>query len=202
MESDELDPEIWVSQSEAARRLSEAGDVVTQQQLSRYLETWPELERVDQGRRKAMLVNFPALQKHRRENIRVQEAKAPTPGADDDASAQLRLRERSAAAELREFELARVKGEVISRADALRAIRLAAVSLRQAHQRTRFERAERLDGARDVRAKVGVLTEQDEAVERAFSEALSKLASDTETAGDDDSEDDDDARSVIEGLTA
>lgn len=176
----------WCSQSEASRRLSDAGDAITQQQLSRYLDRYPEIPRKDQGNGRAMLVDFDALKRHREQNIRVQEAKPTPSGADDDESAELRLRERRAAAELRELELARAKEEVIPRAAVVRAVQAAAVTLEQAFARSRFERAEALEAAGDTRSKAAVLEQQDFAVRDAFAQALNALASSDEGAETED----------------
>lgn len=177
-----LENDAWCSQSEAARRLTLAGDDVSQQQLSRYLDTWPEIPRKGGENGQAMLVDFTALAEHRRQNIRVQEAKEK-PEADDAAGAELRLRERRANAELREFELAKARGEVIARATVQRGVQAAAVALEQTMRATRHARAERLEAATDTRAKVIALEEQDRALQQAFAEALSRLAA--QESGDD-----------------
>lgn len=167
----------WCSQSEAARRLKAHGDDVSQPQISRYLDAWPEIPRRDQGAGQPMLVDFEALRAHRAENVLVQERQAAKTATEPDESADLRLRERRAAAELRELELARARDELIPRASVLRAVQAAALELQQAHRRTRFERAEALEATRDARAKVVKLEEQDGAIESAFARALSSLAS-------------------------
>jgi hypothetical protein len=167
----------WCSQSEAAQRLTDAGDPVSQQQISRYLTTWPEIPRKAGENGQPMLVDFEALKRHRAENIRVQEKSSTKSAGDDDDSAELRRRERLAQTELRELELAKARDEVIPRAAVDRAIQAAAVALQQAHRRSRFERADALEATNDTRAKVALLTEQDSAVEAAFAQALATLAS-------------------------
>lgn len=181
------DARTWFSQSECARQLNNAGDPVTQQVLSRYLERYPEIPRRLDGPKRSMLVDFEALREHRKQNVRVQEehaaaAAAPsslpapvTPPRDD--AADLRLRERRAAAEKAEFDLAKARGELIPLAAVERAIRAAGVELEHAFKSSRLERAEQLENSRDVRAKVAILVAQDDEVRTVFAAALLKLAS-------------------------
>lgn len=191
----------WLSQSECARRLNDLGDPVTQQVLSRYLERYPEIPQRTGGPKRATLVDFEALREHRLQNVRVQEERAASsaPGAAPatpprDDAADLRLRERRAAAEKAEFDLAKARGELLPRAAVERAIRAAGVELEHALKSTRLERAEQLENSRDVRAKVAILLGQDDAVREAFAAALLKLAS---GAADDEIERDADAGDAI-----
>lgn len=178
---------LWLSQKECERELTLRGDPVTQQVLSRYLERYPEIPRIDHGRRAPMEVDFNALYAHRQQNIAVGERharenapNAPAAGlADaprDDAAADLRMRERKAKAEAAEFELARARGELIPRAAVLRAIQAAGVELEQSQRTTLHQRAEALEGAKDTRARVAVLQAQDDEVRERFAAALVKLA--------------------------
>lgn len=166
----------WCSQSEAARRLTADGDTISQQQISRYLDRWPEIPRRPGENGQPMQVDYAALKLHRTQNVIVQERSGGKSGAADDEAAALRFRERSAAAELKELELARARDEVIPRAAVQRAIESAAVALMQTHRRTRFERADALEATPDQRAKVALLENQDSAVEAAFAQALAELA--------------------------
>jgi hypothetical protein len=181
------DAQPWLSQSECARRLNDLGDPVVQQVLSRYLERYPEIPRRADGPKRAVLVDFEALRAHRLQNVRVQEeraasssspASAPSPSSPPrDDAADLRLRERRAAAEKAEFDLAKARGELIPRAAVERAIRAAGVELEHAMKSTRLERAEQLENSRDARAKVAILLAQDDALREAFAAALIQLAS-------------------------
>lgn len=178
------DARTWLSQSECARQLNNLGDPVTQQVLSRYLERWPEIPRRADGPKRSVLVDFEALRAHRQQNVRVQEehaaaagASAPAAAPARDDAADLRLRERRAAAEKAEFDLAKARGELLPRAAVERAIRAAGVELEHAMKSTRLERAEQLENSRDVRAKVAILLQQDDGVRDAFAAALLKLAS-------------------------
>lgn len=181
------DASEWVSQSEAARRLTSAGDTISQQQVSRYLERWPEIPRQEQANGQPMLVDFAALSAHRAENVRVQERAAQKDGEEADESATLRLRERRAQAERAEFELAKARGALIPRDAVLRGILAAGDALRETHRTSRFARAEALEATNDARAKAALLAEQDQAVEQAFAAALSACA-EAEAADDDEEE--------------
>ncbi len=180
------DDDGWCSLEDARRRLADRGDVVSNQALSLYLKTYPEIPRRTGRGRAGMRVDFDALASHRAESIRVQDRAGPSA---EEAAADIRLRERRALAGLREFQLAERKGELITRTEVLRAVHGAAVSLTQLLQRTRYERAEALEGASGARAKAALLLEQDEAAQRAFSDALAALAG-GQTGDDGDTGDD------------
>lgn len=177
----------WLSQNECERELTLAGDPVTQQVLSRYLARYPEIPRIDHGRRAPMQVDFNALQAHRRNNIAVQEAAAretapsaaataPVDTGGGDLAADLRMRERLAKAEQAEFDLAKARGELLPRVAVLRGIQAAGVELDQSQRTTLHQRGEALLGAKDVRAIVAILQKQDDEVRTRFAAALGKLA--------------------------
>jgi hypothetical protein len=179
----------WCSQSEAAQRLSADGEAVSQQQISRYLQRYPEIPRREANNGQPMLVDFAALAAHRRQNIAVQEAKAAKNAGDGDEASELRLRERRANAEKAELELARARDELIPRASVLRAIQTAAVALEQTQRRTEFERAEALEATSDQRAKLGLIRSQDIAQREAFAHALTQaIGADPDEDGDEDQE--------------
>jgi hypothetical protein len=111
-----MDDGEWISITEAAQRLTAAGDPVDRSTLSRYLKQHSEaLQLKPSG--KSNLVDYEALVAHRRENIRIRPAGAadaapvehrlgrPAPrfaGSQSDGAA----RKAQADAELREMDLA------------------------------------------------------------------------------------------------
>lgn len=166
----------WCSLAEARKRLAAAGDDVSQQVLTEYLQQHAEIPRQPGRGRSGMRVDYDALARHRAGNIRVQDH-ASTRGVQHDAdAAELRRRERLAAAELKEFQLSERRGELVARSEVVRALHAAAVALNQLLQRTRFERAEALEGAVGARTKTTVLITQDEAALTAFADALTALS--------------------------
>lgn len=168
---------IWCSVGEAVTRLAEAGDKISQQALTKYLDKFAEIpRRPSEADARVTLVDFEALAKHRAENPRNKGVEGAKRGGRRNSEAeQMRLRERKAIVELREFQLAERKGELVTRAEVLRAMSAASVALTQAFQRTRYERAEALEAAPDARAKAALLIEQDEAIQAAFADALGAL---------------------------
>lgn len=71
--------EDWISITDAAQRLTEAGDPVDRSTLSRYLKQHAEALPLRRAG-KSNLVDFVALVAHRGENIRIRTAPAPAPG--------------------------------------------------------------------------------------------------------------------------
>lgn len=171
--SESEDHKIWCSVGEAVTRLADLGDAITQQSLTKYLNRYAEIGRRPSERdARVTEVDFEALAKHRAANAKAGSAGPKKRGRRDAAAEDMRLRERRAVVELREFQLAERKGELVTRAEVLRAIHAASVALKQTLQRTRFERAELLDAASDVRAKAAALVTQDDALLAAFADAL------------------------------
>lgn len=130
--------EEWVSITDAARRLSAAGDTIDRSSLSRYLKQHAEaLPTKREGR--SNLVEFEALAAHRGENIRVHSA-APAKGAPDrqaDGRRQVdgAARKAMADAEMRELDLAARRGELTVAAEVDRAGREAIALMRTAFER-------------------------------------------------------------------
>lgn len=173
------DHKIWCSTAEARRRLGEIGDTISQPGLTQYLNRFPEIPRRQSATdARVTEVDIEALLKHRTDNVRSREkqAKAAESARRNPEAEKLQLRERRASAELKEFQLAERRGELVPRSEVARAVQTAAVALQQLLQRTRFERAEALEGASGVRAKTSVLITQDEAALTAFADALQALA--------------------------
>lgn len=193
--ADAADERIWCSLTECRLRLADEGDRISQPKLTEYLQNNSEIPRRKSAiDRRVLEIDFLALRDHRRANVRVQDTARARGTALDDDAASLRMRERRAAAELREFELAQRRGDVIQRTDVQLAMHAAAVTLRQTLQRTRFDRAEALEAVRGAREKASLLAAQDEALQEAFAEALKGLAGlrigddrDTGTDGADES---------------
>lgn len=106
----------WISITEAATRLSGAGDPIDRSTLSRYLKQHGEALPL-RADGKSNLVNYEALVAHRGENIRIRPAaaKAPAAGIGRTSHAMTRFagsqsdgaaRKAQADAELREMDLA------------------------------------------------------------------------------------------------
>lgn len=108
--------EDWVSITEAATRLSAAGDSVDRSSLSRYVKQYGDsLETRPDGRQS--LVEFGVLKAHRLENIRLRPSAAAqrsggssrrVPGSQGDAQ----TRKLNADAEMREMDLAKRRGQL------------------------------------------------------------------------------------------
>lgn len=119
------------------------------------------------------------------------DASARTAAAKADDASDLRRRERLAAAERAEFELAKVRGELIPRAIVVKAIRAAGVALHQGAKASRMDRAEEIGRAVDDRERVQIIERHDGALFTEFSRRVLALGSDDaadeeEFAGDAD----------------
>lgn len=112
--------EDWISITEAAARLTEAGDKVDRSSLSRYLKQHAEaLPLKPDG--KSNLLDFVALIAHRAENIRIRPASRASPTASKGqqkgsqfagTQADGAARKAQADAELREMDLAERRREL------------------------------------------------------------------------------------------
>lgn len=144
-----MDTDDWVSITEAAARLTAAGDPVDRSTLSRYLKQHSEaLELRPSG--KTNLVEFGALRAHRAENIRIRPVAAPSAvvaggrpaprfgGSQSDGAA----RKAQADAEMREMDLAQRRKELVPVGEVDRAAR-ESIALMQAA----FEQALEADAA-------------------------------------------------------
>lgn len=143
----------WISITDAAARLTEAGDPVDRSTLSRYLTQYSEaLPTRREGR--SNLVEFGALEAHRSDNIRL---KRPVPPANRPPSPRGHIRQPGrfagtqsdglarkvqADAEMREMDLAERRGELTPTAEVDQAGR-DAVALMQAA----FDRAVETEAA-------------------------------------------------------
>jgi hypothetical protein len=137
--------EEWISITEAAARLSAAGDRVDRSTLSRYLKQHSEalLLRPD-GR--SSLVDFVALSEHRGENIRIRTVTAPSvsasgknttppPGRFAGSQSDGAARKAQADAELREMDLAERRKELTPYAEVDQAGRNAVAMMLNAFER-------------------------------------------------------------------
>ncbi len=150
--------EDWISITEAAARLTAAGDPVDRSTLSRYLKQHGEALPL-RAAGKSNLVAFAALQAHRGENIRIRSmpsevrpaigrASAPAlrfTGSQSDGAA----RKLQAEAEMREMDLAERRGQLVPAIEVDRAGR-AAIALMQ----SAFEQALETEAA-DASLKYG-----------------------------------------------
>lgn len=138
----------WLSITEAAARLADAGDPVDRSTLSRYLAQYAEaLPTRREG--KSNLVEFGALVEHRRENIRlkrpaVASGRAPAREASRHAPAGRftgtqsdgLARKVNAEAEIKEMDLAKRRGELTPTAEVDKAGREAIALMQAAFDRT------------------------------------------------------------------
>lgn len=134
--------EDWVSITDAARRLTAAGDVVDRSTLSRYVSQHAEaLPTKREGR--SNLIEYGNLAQHRAENIRLQQSRrapdVPAPVADSGARGPTQIsaavRDKEAAAALRELSLARELREVTSVREVADAGETAVVMMRSGFER-------------------------------------------------------------------
>ncbi|MDG4895571.1 hypothetical protein P9272_18535 [Mesorhizobium sp. WSM4976] len=135
----------WISITEAAARLTEAGDFVERSTLSRYIKQHAEALPTRQDG-KSNLVEFGALRQHRSENIRLKPASARQnlparlqpgklsprfAGTQSDGLA----RKAQADAEMREMDLALRRGELTPTSEVDRAGRDAVALMQSAFER-------------------------------------------------------------------
>lgn len=135
--------EVWISITDAAKRLTAAGDVVDRSTLSRYVSQHAEaLPTKREG--KSNLIEFGTLAQHRAENIRLQQSRRTVevaPAAAPDAGPRLptqisaAARDKEAAAALRELELARELRQITSVREVADAAQTAIVRMRGAFER-------------------------------------------------------------------
>lgn len=138
--------EEWISITEAAERLTKAGDRVTRSSLSRYLAQHTDALRTKREGR-SNLVDYVLLRQHRRENVRlaVSEGAAPVETAtkpDVKPSGELQgtkvtgsARKALADAEMRELDLAERRKALTPTAEVDRAGRDAVALMRSAFER-------------------------------------------------------------------
>lgn len=105
--------EEWISVSEAARRLTAAGDRVTQSSLARYLENYSDAL-ITRRESKLRLVEYNALLRHRSENIRIEAARGAGPKRVDLVPSRRKV---MAEAELKEMDLAQRRGHLVIAAE-------------------------------------------------------------------------------------
>jgi hypothetical protein len=116
-----MDDGDWVSITDAAARLSAAGDSVDRSTLSRYLKQHGEALPLRRDG-KSNLVEFSALAAHRAENVRLRKSAPLLRSSPALASSQIRhfagtqsegaARKMQADAEMREMDLAERRGEL------------------------------------------------------------------------------------------
>lgn len=137
-----MDDGDWISITDAAAKLTAAGDLVDRSSLSRYLSQHSEVLPLKRDG-KANLVEYGALSAHRAENVRLRKA-APQlalsaggtqarrfPGSQSDGAA----RKANADAEMREMDLAERRGELTIVAEVDKAGRDAIALMRSAFER-------------------------------------------------------------------
>lgn len=130
----------WISITEAAARLTAAGDIVDRSTLSRYLKQHSDaLPLRPDG--KSNLVEFASLRAHRGENIRLRPispaSRTPAPlaamrGASTQSEAS--ARKLAADAEMREMDLALRRGQLVPSSEVDRAGREAVALMQSAFE--------------------------------------------------------------------
>ncbi|NEV79738.1 hypothetical protein DYI24_22145 [Rhodopseudomonas sp. BR0C11] len=140
----------WISITDAAARLTAAGDVVDRSTLSRYVSQHAEaLATRREG--KSNLVEFGALQAHRAENVRLRRASQLLPGRQGPpvvlpaasggstrfagSQADGAARKAQADAEMKEMDLAERRGELTVTSEVDRAARDAVALMQSAFDR-------------------------------------------------------------------
>lgn len=151
--------ELWVSQSEAARRESEAGRPVAQSSISRFISGNPDLPVRRNAAGQVQAVEYNALAAARRESLGVQdklfarsEAEAPQMAAGAVVPmAQPGSRKRQLEEERLELDLAERKGEVLDRSAVEMALESVGVTIMQGLERRRRALATELAAIGDIR---------------------------------------------------
>lgn len=159
------DAQVWLSQSDAATRLSSEGDAVSRSALVRYLQKHPEIATRAGGAGQAVMVDYAALKAHRASHAARRTLLAP-PAATAPASAapapapvdHLSGRARIAKVEKDEHDARRAKvladeaeGRVIDKAAAVASFRAIAVALLQGFESERRELVRKIRSAASER---------------------------------------------------
>jgi hypothetical protein len=138
--------EDWISITEAAERLSKAGDVVTRSTLSRYLSKHTDALSTRKSGRETQ-VDYVQLRAHRAENIRIENVSAPVSTSPAPSIAPTlpikgtgtqnlgAARKAMADAELRELDLAQRRKQVTPTGEVDRAGRDAIALMNSAFER-------------------------------------------------------------------
>lgn len=142
--------EDWISITEAAERLTKAGDVIERSTLSRYLNKHRDaLPRQKKGRES--LVDYVRLRQHRQENIRIDTQSVQKSAPEQSSTSTFPRRSESqfsgtkvdgaarkslADAELRELDLAERRHQLTPTSEVDRAGRDAIALMRNAFERT------------------------------------------------------------------
>lgn len=187
----------WVSQSEAVRLLSAAGDKISQPALSQYLKGHPEVPCEAAAPGKAQKVDFHALKRSRETRNGRGPSSAPLldlgdPEQPPAPAAETRrggprdeLGERKAVADTQraEFDARRARilaeeaeGRLISRDVATAAFMSAGVALTRALEEGRRTLIDDLRSAPDARAAATVMRDYERAVRTGFANALAEFA--------------------------
>jgi len=113
-----MDDELWLSITDAAEKLTAAGDAVDRSTLSRYLKQHSEALPVRRDG-KANLIEFNALAQHRIENVRLRKpagqpaaSAGSRPGRFSGSQSDGAARKAQADAEMREMDLAERRREL------------------------------------------------------------------------------------------
>lgn len=151
--------ELWVSQSEAARRESEAGRPVAQSSISRFIAGNPDLPVRRNAAGQVQAVEYNALVAARRESLGVQDklfARAEAEGAQSPAGAVVPMapagsRKRQLEEERLELDLAERKSEVLDRSAVEMALESVGVTVMQGLERRRRALATEMAALGDIR---------------------------------------------------
>lgn len=151
--------ELWVSQSEAARRESEAGRPVAQSSISRFIAGNPDLPVRRNVAGQVQAVEYNALAAARRESLGVQDkllARAEAEGPQTAAGAVVPMaqpgsRKRQLEEERLELDLAERKREVFDRSAVEMALESIGVTVMQGLERRRRALATEMAEVGDIR---------------------------------------------------
>lgn len=176
--------ELWVSQSEAARRESEAGRPVAQSSISRFIAGNPDIPVRRNAAGQVQAVEYNALAAARRESLGVQdklfaraEDEAPqTPAGAVVPMAPAGSRKRQLEEERLELDLSERKREVLDRAAVEMALENVGVTVMQALERRRRALATELAAIGDLRAAEIAIKASDRKMLEAMVRQFEKVA--------------------------
>lgn len=176
--------EIWVTQSDAARRETDAGRPVTQSSISRFLSANPDVPVRRSASGSVQAVEYNALAAARQESLGVQDKlfargdAAPAPAAAPAVvpMAPAGSRKRQLEEERLELDLAERKGELLDRSAVQMALEAAGVAFVQGLERRRRALATEMTGVTDLRAAELAIKASDRLLLAQLAKDLAKAA--------------------------
>lgn len=178
--------ELWVSQSDAAKRETAAGRPVTQSSISRFIAANPDVPVRRNGSGAVQAVEYNALAAARLGSLGVLDRlaeRSAAPAPQPQASSSPSNRKRQLEEEKLELDLAERKGEVLSRAAVAAAWEATGVAIQQSLERSLRARANQLLGITDLRAMELALKASDRELLQTLSRALADAAGEMADGG-------------------